>query len=138
MNGIDVFVGRNVPLMPRKVRLIDIRMDPQVHACPQDHGHRTKLAHFVENLRDRLLAQKIIGDAEVNDSVSESKRHIDDPCTMVLGGIFFQVGSPSRAITKTEHETREVSSEPERQPSRNVINVLPRGRLFQESSSEEV
>jgi hypothetical protein len=118
----------------------------QSHTCRRtdvrdrvlDHGHRTILAHFVKNLRDRLLAQKTIGDAEVNDSVSESKRHIDDPCTMVLGGIFFQVGSPSRAITKTEHETREVSSEPERQPSRNVINVLPRGRLFQESSSEEV
>jgi hypothetical protein len=32
----------------------------------------------------------------------------------------------------------EHSSEPERQPGRNVINVLPRWRLFQESAGKEV
>jgi SAM-dependent methyltransferase len=89
MNGIDLFVGRRVPRMLREAGLIDIHVNPLVQVAPEGHAHRVVLP-FVENLRDRLLAQKIIGEDELNDLVSQLKRHIDDPQTLVLSAIFFQ------------------------------------------------
>jgi hypothetical protein len=37
------------------------------------------------------LAQKIIGEDDLNNLVSDLKRHIDDPQTLVIIGHFFQV-----------------------------------------------
>jgi hypothetical protein len=37
------------------------------------------------------LDQKIIGENDLNNLVSELKRHTDDPQTLVIVGFFFQV-----------------------------------------------
>jgi ubiquinone/menaquinone biosynthesis C-methylase UbiE len=91
MNGIDLFIGRKVLRLLREAGLIDIQVNPLVHNATEDHPQRAILPHFVENLRERLLAQKIIGEDDLNNLVSDLKRHIDDPQTLVIIGHFFQV-----------------------------------------------
>ena len=91
MNGIDLFVGRKIPRMLRKAGLIDVETIPLIHAAPPGHHHRNLLLDFAEDLRDRLIAFEMIGEAELNDLVSSLKWHIDDPDTLVLPGIFSQV-----------------------------------------------
>jgi ubiquinone/menaquinone biosynthesis C-methylase UbiE len=89
-NGIDLFIGRKISRLLRETGLLDIQMNALIRVSPQGQGHRTILPHFVENLRERLLAQRIVGDDELTHLVAELKRHIDDPQTLVLGGLFFQ------------------------------------------------
>jgi SAM-dependent methyltransferase len=91
LSGIDLFIGRKIPRMLRQAGLIDIQVECLTHVCPPGHSQRMLLPHFVENLRDRLLARKIIGNDELNDLLRELKRHIDDPQTLVIAGPFFQV-----------------------------------------------
>jgi hypothetical protein len=73
-----------------ELKLSEIVVDCLVHVCPPGHCQRMLLPRFVENLRDRLLAQKIIGDDELNDLLMELKRRIDDPQPLVLVVPFFQ------------------------------------------------
>jgi SAM-dependent methyltransferase len=91
MSGIDLFIGRKIPRMLREAGLVDIQVDCLTHVCPPGHSQRMLLPHFVENLRDRLLARKIIGSDELNDLLRQLKRHIDDPHTLVIVGPFIQV-----------------------------------------------
>lgn len=90
MNEIDLFVGRKTPRMLREAGLIDVQTESIARISPQGHGHRALLLYFAENLRDRLLARHIVARNELDDLVREVKRHIDDPHTLVLGGLFFQ------------------------------------------------
>ena len=90
MNGIDLFVGRKVPRMLREAGLVDIRVNPLIHVYPPGHGRRTIFLEFVENLRDRLLDQKLVEDAELQELLKDLKRHLEDPRTLVTSGLFFQ------------------------------------------------
>lgn len=89
-NGIDHFVGRRVPRMLREAGLIEIQVDPIIHNFPVGHVNRMLIPNMAENLRDRLLAEKIIGADELNALVSEVKHHLNDPHTLVVGGLYFQ------------------------------------------------
>jgi SAM-dependent methyltransferase len=89
MNGIDLFVGRKVPRMLREAGLVDVQVNPLIHVYPPGHGRRTIFFDFVENLRDRLLDQKLIEDAELQELLKDLKRHLDDPRTLVPA-LFFQ------------------------------------------------
>jgi SAM-dependent methyltransferase len=104
LNGIDLFVGRRIPQMLREAGLIDIQEDCIVSVIPQGNMHRTILSHFIESLRDRLLAQKIISGAELNDLLKELKRHIDDSQPLVVGGLLFQAWGRRPAQSEWEPE----------------------------------
>jgi SAM-dependent methyltransferase len=89
-NGIDMFVGRKIARLLREAGLVDVQWDPVIHAAPQGHAHRALLLTFVENLRERLFEQKLVADDELQRLINAVKRHIDDPHTLVVGGIFFR------------------------------------------------
>jgi SAM-dependent methyltransferase len=91
ISRIDLFIGRKVPRMLREAGIIDVQVDCLIHVCPPGHCQRMLLPHVIENLRDRLLARKIIGNDELDDLLKKLKRHIDDPKTLVIVGPFFQV-----------------------------------------------
>jgi SAM-dependent methyltransferase len=90
MHDIDLFAGRKTPRMLREAGLVDIQVEPLIRMCPQGHLHRTLLPCFVENLRERLLAQGITSEEELSNLLNELKRHLDDPHTLVFGGLFFK------------------------------------------------
>ena len=90
LNGIDLFVGRRVPRMLRDAGLVDVRVNPLIHVYPPGHGRRTIFLGFAQNLRDRLLDQKLIGEGELDELLRDLKRHLDDPRTLVVSHMFFQ------------------------------------------------
>lgn len=89
-NGIDLMVGRRVPRMLREAGLIDIRVKPLIYVHPAGHGRRTLFPVFVENLRARLVEQYLVEEGELSQLLTELKRHLADPDTLVVSHLFFQ------------------------------------------------
>jgi len=90
MNGIDRSIGLRVPRMLREAGVLDIRVNPLVHAYPLEHGRRMLLLDFVENARDRILERNLIRANELDELTAALKRHLADPATLVLSSVFLQ------------------------------------------------
>lgn len=91
INGNDLFIGRRVPRLLRAAGLVDIQTRPLIHVYPPGHARRMILADFVENLRERLLAQGVLTEAELDDLLGALRQHLEDPNTLVVSHLFFQV-----------------------------------------------
>jgi SAM-dependent methyltransferase len=90
MNGIDPLVGRRLPRLLRKAGLVDIRVNPIVHVYPPGHGRRRILLDFAENLSDRIIAQKLVGEPELTGLKQSLEQHLADPDTLVVSHLYFQ------------------------------------------------
>lgn len=90
LNGIDPFIARRVPRILRAAGLTEVQVNPIVRVYPVDDPRRIFLLQFGENLRDRILAQGLISEAEFRDTVAAVKVHLDDPATRVLSALFIQ------------------------------------------------
>lgn len=89
-NGNDLFIGRKLPRMLREAGLVDIRVRPIFHAHPLGDPRRTLLLTFADNLRERLLSQKLIGEEDLDAMKDAVGHHLDDPGTMVFIGPYIQ------------------------------------------------
>jgi hypothetical protein len=92
-----------------------------IYLYPPSHAHRTILVDFVGNLRERLLAEGMIGEAELEELTSAAKRHLDDSKTLVVSAVSSRCGATSRGESvrlNTRHQPdrgpRAVPSEPEK------------------------
>ena len=63
-NGINPLIGRKVPGLLREAGLVDVRVNPIVHVYPPGHGRRNLLLDFAENLSERFVEQKLVGEQE--------------------------------------------------------------------------
>ena len=90
LNGIDLFVGTKVPRMLAEAGLVDVRVNPLIHVYPLGHPRRMIFLDFVENLRERLLAQGLVQEVELSELMAALKRHLDDPRTLVVSHLFVQ------------------------------------------------
>jgi ubiquinone/menaquinone biosynthesis C-methylase UbiE len=91
MHGIDSFVGRRVPRLLRAAGLVEVQTQPRIHVYPPGHGRRMLHVQFAENLRERLLAFGLLAEAELTDLVEAVTRHLEDPDTLVVSHLYFQV-----------------------------------------------
>lgn len=89
-HGIDPFIGRKVPRLLREAGLINIQVNPLIHVYPPGHPRRNILPDFAENLRERMLAEKLVSDRQFNDLKTELQRHLDNPGTLVVSHLFVQ------------------------------------------------
>jgi SAM-dependent methyltransferase len=91
INGIDLFLGRRLPRMLREAGLVDVRARPIVY-IEDDAGNprRSVLLDFVDNLRDRLLAEGLITRVELDRLQDALRRHLEDPGTLVVSHLFIQ------------------------------------------------
>lgn len=90
LDGIDRTIGPKVPRLMREAGLVDIRVQPWVHAYPVGHGRRFLLLDFVENARARLVHHQLIGEVELTELTAHLRRHLEDPETLVLSSVFVQ------------------------------------------------
>jgi ubiquinone/menaquinone biosynthesis C-methylase UbiE len=88
--GIDLYIGRRIARMLRNAGLVDIRVKPLIHVYGPDHSRRPILLQFANNLRDRLVAEGFICEAEFADCVSSLEQHLSDPETLVVSHLFIQ------------------------------------------------
>jgi SAM-dependent methyltransferase len=91
MNGIDLFIGRRVPRLLRAAGLEEVQTRPLVHVYPPGHGRRMLLLQFAENLRERLLVQGVLAEAELDELLGALQQHLEDPDTLVVSHLYFQV-----------------------------------------------
>jgi SAM-dependent methyltransferase len=90
-NGIDLFVGRRTHRLFRDAGLTDIEVNPVIHIYPHGHNRRPIFWRFLQNVRDRILAQALITESEFSELMAELKEHLDRPDTLVVSHLFFQV-----------------------------------------------
>ena len=89
-NGNDLHIGRRLPRLLREAGLTDVRVQPLIHVPPLGHGRRMLLLDLVENLRGHVLSEKLIGEAELDESMASVRRHLEDPQTLQIFGLYFQ------------------------------------------------
>jgi ubiquinone/menaquinone biosynthesis C-methylase UbiE len=90
MNGIDPFLGRKLPRLLRDAGLVEVRVNPIIHVYPPGHSRRSILLDFAENLSERLLAAKLVGERELSDMKAALRQHLANPDTLVVSHLFFQ------------------------------------------------
>jgi SAM-dependent methyltransferase len=90
LNGIDLFVGRRLPRLLRDTGLADVQMRPIIHVDEPGHPRRALLPDFVDNLRERLLANGLIRRDELDRLQAAVRRHVEDPNTLVVSHLFIQ------------------------------------------------
>jgi ubiquinone/menaquinone biosynthesis C-methylase UbiE len=90
-SGIDLFVGRKTHQMFRAAGLTDIQVNPVIHAYPPGNNRRKILFDFLENVRERILKDGLIDEAEFFQRLGELKLHLDHPHTLVISHLFLQV-----------------------------------------------
>lgn len=90
-SGVDLFVGRKTHRMLRDAGVVDIHVNPVIHVYPHRHNRRTIFLDFIRNIRDEVVAQGLVGEGELTDLMENLQRHLDDPRTLVVSHLFFQV-----------------------------------------------
>jgi SAM-dependent methyltransferase len=90
LNGIDLFVGRRLPRLLRDAGLADVKLRPIVHIDEPGHPRRSLLADFVDNLRERVIANGLIAREELDRLRAEVRQHVEDPDTLVVSHLFIQ------------------------------------------------
>ena len=71
--------------------LTDIQVNPVIHVYPPGNNRRNILCDFLENVKDRIIAERLITEAEFHERLTELKRHLDDTDTLVISHLFVQV-----------------------------------------------
>lgn len=89
-NGIDLFVGRRLPRMLQAAGLVDVQVNSILQVCPLGNPRRMLLLEFAKNLRDRILSQGLIPEAEFNESIAALKLYLEDPASLVLSLLYIQ------------------------------------------------
>jgi ubiquinone/menaquinone biosynthesis C-methylase UbiE len=99
--GIDLFVGRKTHQMFRAAGLTDIQVDPVIHVYPPGNNRRNILCDFLENVKGRILAERLMTEAEFHERLTELKLHLHDPDTLVISHLFVQVWGRKRKETRS-------------------------------------
>jgi len=102
-NGIDLFVGRRTHRLFREAGLVDVKVNPVIHAYPHGHNRRAIFWHFLKNVRDHILDQELITESEFRELMTELKEHLDRPDTLVVSHLFFQVWGRKPLSNKSEY-----------------------------------
>jgi ubiquinone/menaquinone biosynthesis C-methylase UbiE len=88
--GIDLYIARRIARMLRNAGLVDVRVRPLIHIYGPDHSRRPIFVQFVTNLRDRIVAEGLISEAEFAKCIASVERHVAKPETLVVSHLFIQ------------------------------------------------
>jgi SAM-dependent methyltransferase len=89
-NGIDLFVGRKLPRLLRNAGLTNVGVRPIIHEVPHGHPRRGLVLDFADNLKDRMILEGHLTEAEYVDLRQDLARCIADPETFMIHGPYFQ------------------------------------------------
>jgi ubiquinone/menaquinone biosynthesis C-methylase UbiE len=90
-NGNDLFVGRKVPRLLREAGLVDVQARAITHVHPPGDARRALLLDFADNLREPILALRLIDAQAFADLREALRRHIENPEALVMHGPYVQV-----------------------------------------------
>jgi len=88
---IDLSIGRRTHRLFRAAGVEDIRVDAIMHVYPPGHDRRPILRDFINNVRDKLVAQGFITESELDRDMADLERHLADPNVLVTSHTFFRL-----------------------------------------------
>jgi ubiquinone/menaquinone biosynthesis C-methylase UbiE len=88
--GIDLYVARRIARMLRNAGLVDVQVNPLIHIYGPDHSRRPIFSQFANNLRDRIVAEGLLSQAEFAECISSVECHLAKPETLVISHLFIQ------------------------------------------------
>jgi hypothetical protein len=94
--------------MFRAAGLIDIQVNPVIHVYPPGHNRRKILCDFLENVRDRVLAEGLMTETEFHKRLTELRCHLDDTDRLVISHLFVQVWARKPTETSVSERSARV------------------------------
>ena len=89
--GIDLNIGRRLHRLFRDAGVEAISVDAVEHVYPPGHDRRSILRDFINNVRDRLVAEGFISQVQLDDDLAALDRHLADPNVLVTSHLFFRL-----------------------------------------------
>jgi hypothetical protein len=77
--------------MLRDAGIVDLQVNPVIHAYPHGHNRRSIFLDFIQNIRDAVIGEGFVGHEELSELMRDLRLHLDDPGTLVVSHLFFQV-----------------------------------------------
>jgi SAM-dependent methyltransferase len=90
LDGQDFSIGRRLARLMRGAGLVEVRQEVEVEEWPVGHPRRMQIIQFSENIRERLVARGFFSDAELTELLAALRRHLEDPETFQLSGVYFR------------------------------------------------
>jgi SAM-dependent methyltransferase len=95
-DGADLFIGRRLPTLLREAGLVEIGVEARAEIYPVGHSRRTIRVDLARSLRQVILEQGMVGEAELGDLDRAVRRHLDDPDVLVLPHLYFMAWGRKR------------------------------------------
>lgn len=89
--GVDLFVGRRTQRLFREAGVSDMRVDAVVHVYPPGHDRRPILRDFIANVRDGMVDDGFISQAQLDSDMADLERHLSDQEVLVTSHMFFRL-----------------------------------------------
>ncbi len=89
--GVDYFLGRKLPGLLREAGLVDVQVEMQIKADRPGEYRRTHLLAMTQSVREKMLARGLFTTEELDATMDALGRHLDDPNTVVVRQLLFQV-----------------------------------------------
>jgi hypothetical protein len=90
-SGGDFDAGRRTYGMLRQAGLQDVQIRAAVLALPNGHPYRRLPVQFAASLRERILEDRLIDGAELDDVIADCEKVAADPDTYITTFIVTQV-----------------------------------------------
>jgi len=92
-NGADPHIGRRVPELFRHAGLHDVAVEATARVYPLGHSRRAIRMDLMRAMRPHVLELGLASEAELDELDAAARAHLDDPDTVVMSFMFFQVSA---------------------------------------------
>jgi SAM-dependent methyltransferase len=88
--GGDGFIGRRLPVLLHTAGVQNIQTKVTVETPPLGDYRRTHLISLIDSVRDKIIAQGVLDEAELNQHREALVQHLKDPATTVIDKLLVQ------------------------------------------------
>jgi ubiquinone/menaquinone biosynthesis C-methylase UbiE len=88
--GGDGYVGRRLPVLLHAAGVENIQTKVTVETPPLGDYRRTHLLSLIDSVRDKIIANKVLDEAKLNEHREALSQHLKDPGTTVIDKLLVQ------------------------------------------------
>jgi SAM-dependent methyltransferase len=88
--GRQPYIGRRLFGLLRRAGLEGVKLTAFPELWRSDDFYRARLITFVDILRESIVASRVLAEGELDAYRAQLQAHLDDPGTIVFGGLHFQ------------------------------------------------
>jgi len=88
-NGLHPLIGRRLPAPLRATGLVDVQVEIHARTDPPGAYPRKHLLDATRAIRREIVERRLSTDSEPAAPTGALERHLDDPCTVLIGTLLF-------------------------------------------------